>query len=248
MSAARAVRVVIVDDHALVREGTAELLGREPDLLVVGQAATAEQAEQVLSQVVADVALVDMQLPAGSNGAALTRRLASLAPATRVLVVSAFDDYGYVAAAMDAGAHGYVLKTATSQELVNAVRGVASGSFVFGETTWRRVSPEREHGAGGGDLSRRESDVLALLTEGASNRDIARELHLGVRTVEGYVSNILAKLGVASRTEAVAHALRRHLVPTSARDPLTPGPSDPSLTSGAAAARRADRTGGRGLP
>ena len=220
---------MIVDDHALVREGTAQLLGREPDLLVVGQATTADEAERVLSRVAADVALVDMQLPEGTNGAALTRRLATSAPATKVLGVSAFDDYGYVAAAMDAGAHGYVLKTASSQELINAVRGVASGSFVFGETTWRRVAREREHSTGGATgLSRREFDVLTLLADGSSNRDIARSLHLGVRTVEGYVSSILSKLGVASRTEAVAYALRHHLVPASTKDPSTlAGPRRP---------------------
>ncbi len=207
----RAVRIVIVEDHALVREGTAQLLDAAPDLHVVGECGSAEEGAELVERLTPDVALVDVNLP-GMSGLALARELARWQPGTRVLVVSAYDDQAYVAEALEAGVGGYLLKTASGRELVEAVRLVAAGVFVLDGAVSSRLGRRRPGATPGrGDLdglTPRESEVLALVTEGRSNKQIAAELSLGLRTVESHVSNVLAKLGAASRTEAVAHALR----------------------------------------
>ncbi len=209
------LRVVVVDDHVLVREGTAELLAREAGIEVVGQAGTAEEGLEVLGRTRPDVVLVDVSLP-GASGLELARVAAARYPEMRVLVVSAYDDYAYVTEALEMGVGGYLLKTASAKELVNAVRAVADGVLVLDGGVSRRLIRRSRGDAGArgasGTLTPRESDVLALLARGLSNKDVARELGLGLRTVEGHVSNVLAKLGVASRTEAVAHALGHHVV------------------------------------
>ena len=208
-------RVVIVDDHALVREGTVELLAREPGIAVVGQAGSGEEGLELIEALRPDVALVDVSLP-GMNGLELAREIKARELGVHVLVVSAYDDYAYVAGAMEVGVRGYLLKTATGRELVDAVRAVADGIFVLDHAVslrlarrWRDAPRSR---SGAGVLTPRESDVLALLARGRSNKQIAMELALGLRTVEGHVSGVLAKLGAASRTEAVAYALRDRLV------------------------------------
>ena len=209
------LRVVVVDDHVLVREGTAELLAREAGIEVVGQAGTAEEGLEGLGRTRPDVVLVDVSLP-GASGLELARVAAARYPEMRVLVVSAYDDYAYVTEALEMGVGGYLLKTASAKELVNAVRAVADGVLVLDGGVSRRLIRRSRGDAGAsgssGTLTPRESDVLALLARGLSNKDVARELGLGLRTVEGHVSNVLAKLGVASRTEAVAHALGHHVV------------------------------------
>jgi DNA-binding NarL/FixJ family response regulator len=212
---ARAVRVVIVDDHALVRDGTAQLLEADPDVEVVGEAGTAEQGLALLERLRPDVALVDVNLP-GMSGLALARRASTQCPTVRIIVVSAYDDYAYVAEALELGVSGYLLKTATGSELVDAVRAAADGVFVLDRALSGRLTRRWRTGSSGaegpGALTTREADVLYLLARGLSNKRIAAELRLGVRTVEGHVSNILAKLGVDSRTEAAFHALEHHLV------------------------------------
>jgi NarL family two-component system response regulator LiaR len=212
------VRIFIVDDHALVREGTVQLLKQSPDLEVVGQAGSGEEAVDMLQELRPDVALVDVNLP-GMSGLALARLSAVSLPQMRVLVVSAYDDYAYVAEALDIGVGGYLLKTASAKELVDAVRAVADGVFVLdraisGRLTRRNRSEESNSSL----LTRRETEVLGLLARGRSNKQIANELELGLRTVEGHVSNVLAKLGVQSRTEAVAFALGHRLVIPEDRD------------------------------
>ena len=206
------VRVVIVDDHALVREGTIQLLKQSAELEVVGQAASGEEALGVLAEVIPDVALVDVNLP-GMSGLELARSLSSSLPQVRVLILSAYDDYGYVTEALDIGVSGYMLKTASAKELVDAVRAVADGVFVLDRAVSgrlnRRVQNETHNE---GLLTPRELEVLERLARGRANKQIAVELGLGLRTVEGHVSNILAKLGVQSRTEAVAYALGSRLV------------------------------------
>jgi len=207
------VRVAIVEDHALVREGTAQLLEREGDIVVVGQFASAEDALERLGEIRPDVMLVDVELPA-MNGITLARASAERAPETRVVVLSAYDNYAYVVEALEAGVAGYLLKTASSRELAQAVRTVAGGALVLDEAVSRRLAGRWRGEAGGlpGELTSRENDVLRLLGEGLSNKQIAARLELGLRTVEGYVSNVLAKLGVASRTEAALYAVSRRVV------------------------------------
>lgn len=206
----RVFKLVIVDDHSLVREGTSELLNREPDFQVVGQAGTGEEGLELLERVRPDIALVDVSLP-GMSGLELTRELVERQIEVKVLILSAYDDYAYVAEALDVGVAGYMLKSATGRELVDAIRAVLNGVFVLDTKVSARLSRHWRHEAkdesNAATLTPRESDVLKLLAKGMSNKQVAAQLLLGLRTVEGHVSNILAKLGVSSRTEAVLQML-----------------------------------------
>lgn len=201
--------MLIVDDHALVREGTVQLLDQEPDLEVVANAGTAEDALDVISGLAPDVAVVDVNLP-GMSGLALARIVATRHPHVRILVLSAYDEYAYVTEALEIGVGGYLLKTASSKELVDAVRAVADGILVLDRALAELVS---RHGQGRSKadpgpepLTPREAEVLGLLARGRSNKQIAANLCLSLRTVEGYVSNVLTKLGVESRTAAALYA------------------------------------------
>jgi DNA-binding NarL/FixJ family response regulator len=204
------IRVVIVDDHALVREGTAQLLEAEADLEVVGQAGTAEQGLHQLERLRPDVALVDVNLP-GISGLELARRAAASYPTVRILIVSAYDDYAYVTEALEIGVGGYLLKTASGKEVVNAVRAVADGTFVIDRALSGRLRRRSPSGPTKSiALTERQIEILALLARAMSNKRIANELGLGLRTVESHVSMILAKLGVESRSEAMLYALSHH--------------------------------------
>lgn len=206
------IRLVIVDDHSLVREGTVELLKQSADFDVVGQAGSGEDGLAVLERLAPDVALIDVHLPQMS-GLELARAAASSCPSVKVLILSAYDDYAYVSEALDIGVGGYLLKTATTKELVDAVRAVADGILVLDRRVADRLTRRgRSASAPGSGLTPREADILPLLARGRSNKQIAAELRLGLRTVEGHVSSVLAKLGVASRAEAVAYALGHRLV------------------------------------
>ena len=208
------IRVLLVDDHALLRDGTAQLFERFEDIEVVGQASTGEQGLALMSQLKVDVALVDVSLP-GISGLEVAKLAAVKNPKVRILIVSAYDDYAYVAEALEVGVAGYLLKTASGRELVDAVRTVADGSFVLGGSISLRLAKRR-----GGDpvapssvLTPREADVLGQIARGSTNKSIANQLGLSLRTVEGYVSNVLTKLGVSSRTEAALYAIANHLLP-----------------------------------
>jgi NarL family two-component system response regulator LiaR len=206
------IRLVIVDDHGLVREGTAQLLKQSADFDVVGQAGSGEDGLAVLERLQPDVALIDVHLPQMS-GLELARAAASSCPSVKVLILSAYDDYAYVSEALEIGVGGYLLKTATTKELMDAVRAVADGILVLDRRVADRLTRRgRSASLPGAGLTPREADILPLLARGRSNKQIATELRLGLRTVEGHVSSVLAKLGVASRAEAVAYALSHRLV------------------------------------
>jgi len=206
------VRVVLIDDHALVREGTLQLLEQDPDVEVVGQAGSGEEGLRLVEKTRPDVALVDINLP-GMSGLDFARAIVDRYTEVRVLIVSAYDDYAYVTEALEVGVGGYLLKTASGRELLDAVRAVAGGVFVLDRAVSSRLSRRPPSGPPGvATLTPREVDVLGLLARGLANKHIAIELGLGLRTVEGHVSNIFAKLGVASRTEAVLYALSHRLV------------------------------------
>lgn len=205
------IRIVVVEDHTVVREGTAELLQRDPDLSVVGQAASGEDAVALLCDLRPDVALVDVELP-GMNGIALARVVAERAPEVRVLILSAYDDYAYVMGALDAGVAGYLLKTTSAREVCNAVRTAAGGALVLDEAISQRLTRRWRAGTGApATLTGRETDVLRLIGRGMSNKQIASQLGLGLRTVESHVSSVLGKLGLNSRTEAALYAVSRHV-------------------------------------
>ncbi|HET9060356.1 MAG TPA: response regulator transcription factor [Acidimicrobiales bacterium] len=209
----RTTTVLVVDDHALVAEGTCQVLETWADIEVVGRAGTASEALDMIDRLHPDVAVVDINLP-GESGLHLARKLAQRGSPMAVLIVTAYDDYAYVAEALDIGVGGYLLKTATSRELVEAVRAVAAGILVLDRAVSRgagRAAGLQEEPDDAHALTARETAVLRLLARGLPNKSIAAELGLSVRTVEGHVSAVLSKLGVASRTEATLFALENHL-------------------------------------
>ncbi|MHB8344348.1 MAG: response regulator [Ferrimicrobium sp.] len=209
------IRVLIVEDHALVREGTVQLLNHHSDIRVVGEAGTAEKALVLLDRVRPDVMLVDVNLP-GMSGLALARESIARFPEVAVLILSAYDDYAYVMEALEIGVTGYLLKTASARELTDAVRAAADGVLVLAKELSNRIARRWQTGSVGTSgakvLTPRQVDVLNLLSRGMSNKGIASELGLGLRTVESHVSTLLTKLGVTSRTEAAFYALNHQLL------------------------------------
>lgn len=206
------IRVLIADDHALVREGTREILEREDDVEVVGEAADGEQAVELAGRLLPDVAVVDIGMP-GVNGIEATRRIKAEHPEIGVLVLTVHDDDPYVYAMLEAGAAGYLLKDVHGSELVGAVRSVRAGEAVLHPAITRKVLGRfRGSGTPGKayePLTDREIEVLRCAARGMSNREIAGELDLSARTVQVHLGRIFKKLRVASRTEAVIHGLRR---------------------------------------
>jgi two-component system, NarL family, response regulator LiaR len=202
------IRVVLADDHALVREGTAELLERAGGIRVVGQAADGLEAVRLVEALRPDVLLLDLALP-GLDGIEVARRAAKASRATAVVALTAHDELAYVLAMLEAGAAGYLSKASRGQEVVQAVRAAASGGTVFSPTIASSVT-QRALGRGGvlASLTPRELDVLRGAARGLGNKQIAAELGLSARTVQTHLPSVFAKLGVSSRTEAILLALR----------------------------------------
>lgn len=217
MDTGKPIRIVIADDHALVREGTRQILEDHPGLVVTGEAQDGEEAVAMVARLQPDVVLMDISMPK-LNGIDATRIIKKESPATSVLILTAYDDDQYIFALLDAGAAGYLLKNVRGDELAQAVRAVAEGESVLhpaiaAKVFKRYTRPDRVPVQEEVDrLSDRESEVLAMAARGLSNKMIARELSLSDRTVQVHLSNIFGKLGVASRTEAVITALRRGLL------------------------------------
>jgi DNA-binding NarL/FixJ family response regulator len=207
------IRVVIVDDHELLRDGTRQILQQDMTIEVVGEASRGDDAVELVGRLKPDVVLLDLRLP-GLPGIEAARRIAQLSPATRVLVVTAYDEEDYVLEALQAGAAGYLLKTAPSHELLDAVRAVAAGATVLEPSVSAALARRwtRADGPGGTQLSVRELEVLRMTAHGMANKEIAGKLSLSLRTVEGHLNRTFDKLGVASRTEAVFHAVNHHLI------------------------------------
>ena len=206
------IRVLVVDDHALHRDGIRQILGQQPDIQVAGEAESAELALVLVNQLHPSVVLMDIRLP-GMNGIDATRRIRRDHPGTRVLVVSAYDDEEYIRGALEAGASGHLSKAAPGRQLIEAVRAVAAGGTVIEPAVLNHLLA----GTSGAplpaaQLTERELAVLELLAHGLHNKQVATRLGISRRTVERHCDNIYDKLGVGSRTEAVVQAISAKLV------------------------------------
>ena len=193
------IRVLVVDDHPLFRTGLTGLLETVPDIEVVGQAGDGDAAVSRAVELEPDVVLMDLNLPT-TPGLEATRRIVAAVPGCAVLVLTMVADDASVVAALRVGARGYVLKEAGQDEVLAAIRTVAAGGAVFGPGVAARLL---DRPAPGAELTRRESEVLALLARGSTNSEIARELGVSLKTVQNHVSSVLAKLQVRDRTQAV---------------------------------------------
>ncbi len=214
------IKVLLVDDQALFREGLHTLLAVHASLEVVGEAANGEEALQLAAAKQPDVILMDVQMPV-LDGVAATRRLRSEQPACRVIMLTTFDDDEYVFEGLRAGAVGYLLKDAPSARLVEAIQAAARGeSFLQTSVTakvlaeFTRLAQRAPAGSAGlaGPLTEREIEILRLVAEGASNKDIAGRLFLAEGTVKNHITNILGKLGVSGRLHAVNRARELRLL------------------------------------
>jgi len=209
------IRVLLAEDHVVGREGTRELVQRERDMEVVGEAGDGEEAIELTSKLRPNVVIMDIAMPK-VNGIQATKRIKELCPTTAVLILTAYDNEQYIFALLEAGAAGYLLKTVRRSELISAIRAVHNGESVLHPQIASKVVErfrERKVPAAAEPLrdalSEREMEVLHLAGKGISNKDIARELSLSVRTVQAHLGSIFNKMGVGSRTEAVLHALRK---------------------------------------
>ncbi len=207
------IRVLLAEDHAIVREGTRELIQHESDIEVVGEASDGEEAIELADKLHPDVVIMDIAMPR-LNGIEATKRIKMLHPTMAVLVLTAYDNDQYIFALLEAGAAGYLLKNVRGCELIDAVRAVHAGESVLYPAVARRVinritSTTPIESQTSGSLSEREMEVLKLAAKGISNKDIAQQLFISPRTVQVHLGSIFNKLGVASRIEAVLYALRR---------------------------------------
>lgn len=208
------IRVVIADDHALVREGTRRVLEESAGIKVVGEAADGEEAAQMVADRHPDVVLMDIAMPR-LNGIEATRRIKAMSPSTAVLVLTAYDDDIYIVTLLEAGAAGYLLKDVHADELVRAVRAVHAGEPVLSPVVMRKMLSHfavSQHApvrlADPDSLTAQERSILLLAARGLSNKAIAKEMSLSPRTVQAHLAHIFTKLRVASRTEAVVMSIK----------------------------------------
>lgn len=206
------IRVLLVDDHAVVRSGLGAVLMASDELELVGEAGNGEEAVRACQRLRPDVVLMDIMMPV-MDGVAATREIHTRCPETKIIALTSFKEREYVEGALKAGALSYLLKNVSAEELVTAIRDAVSGQ--------PRLSPEaaqvliqefKQPKAGDFDLTEREKEILKLMAEGLSNNDIAGRLVVSQSTVKFHVSNVLSKLGVTTRTEAVSMALKQRLV------------------------------------
>jgi DNA-binding NarL/FixJ family response regulator len=204
------IRVLIVDDHPIVRDGIAAVLGTQPDLQIAGLAGTGQEGLRQVATVIPDVVLMDLQLPE-MDGVRATAAIKAAHPQVHVLVLTTYDTDSDIIAAIDAGADGYLLKQAGRDELCAAIRTVANGGSALSPDVAAKVL-NRMRGASDSGLSPREIEVLTAAARGRGNKQIARDLHLSEATVKTHLLHIFTKLGVADRTAAVTTALARGII------------------------------------
>lgn len=210
------IRILVADDHPVVRDGLVAMLGTQPDFLVVGEAASGGETVREAARLQPDVVLLDLGMPE-LDGVEALRQMRSARPETQVIVFTAFDTDERILSAVQAGAQGYLLKGAPRAEIFNAIRVVSAGGSllqpVVASKLLRHVSGAARDGhAGVETLTEREREVLGMLARGSTNKEIADSLTISERTVKFHVSSILGKLGATNRTEAVTIAAQRGLI------------------------------------
>jgi DNA-binding NarL/FixJ family response regulator len=212
------IRVLVADDHTILREGVCSLLDLQDDIEVVGEASDGAEALELLGEATVDVVIMDMVMPR-MNGLEATREIKRRWPAVKILILSMYDDDAYVQQVIEAGASGYVLKRVATEDLVQAIREVHSGaSFLYPPIAakliddYRRLARGDARSVTGGVLTPREQEVLRLIAEGNTNQDIADILGLSRKTVESHRGNIMRKLQLHDVTELVKYAIREGIV------------------------------------
>lgn len=214
------IRVVLADDHAVVRAGIRQFLERAKDIEVVAEADDGEQAQALIQTLHPDVAVLDIQMPK-ATGIEVTRWIRANARETGVLILTAYNDDPYVIAVLQAGANGYVLKTASPLEIIQAVRDVHDGKSAINQAIAQKIIAfvaHQKQDALVETLSDREMEVLLALAKGLTNKAIAVQLGISARTVQGHIAHIFGKLGVTNRTEAVMRAVSLGWVPQAVMD------------------------------
>jgi two-component system, NarL family, response regulator LiaR len=206
------IRIMLADDHTVVRSGLSAVLSMQEDFKVVGEASDGEEAVRLCERLQPDVILMDLLMPK-LDGVAATRAIKGRWPHIQVIALTSFKEKEYVEGALKAGASGYLLKNVSADELVSAVRRAVAGQpSLSPEAAQVLIEKVSEPAQNGLDMTAREREILALMVEGLSNGKIAERLTINQSTVKFHVSNILSKLGVASRTEAVAMAVKQRLL------------------------------------
>ena len=212
ISTSQPIRVMLVDDHTMVRRGLATILKVFDDLLLVGEAENGAEAIKLCGEAQPDVILMDMVMP-DMDGATTTRVIRQQFPQVQIIALTSFKEGNLVKNALEAGAIAYLLKDVSADDLARAIRAAHAGRATLSpEAAQAFVETSNQPPAPGLDLTEREREVLALMVEGLNNTQIAGRLTVSPSTIKSHVSNILSKLGVASRTEAVTLALRNHIV------------------------------------
>jgi NarL family two-component system response regulator YdfI len=205
------IRVLIADDHLVVREGLRAILGTTADLTLVGEATDGAEAVELTEERSPDVVLMDLRMP-NVDGIEAIRRIRAHHPAVEIVILTTYDDDAYIVEGMRAGARGYLLKDVDREVLFQTIRAAARGESLLPPAVTDRLVAHLSHPGAGEALSDREQEVLTLVAQGATNRRIAAELSITERTVKAHMTNIFNKLGVSSRAQAVAVALRRGLL------------------------------------
>jgi len=213
------IRVLIADDHLVVREGLRAILEAAPDLTLVGEAADGLEAVRLAGQLSPDVVLMDLRMP-GVDGIEAIRQIKARYPAVEIVILTTYDDDEYIVRGLRAGARGYLLKDTSRKVLFETIRAAARGESLLPAAVVEKVVAHlaEPQPVEAGMLSGREQEVLALLAQGLANKEIAARLHIAERTVKAHVTSVFNKLGVNSRAEAVAVALRGGLLPAEPRE------------------------------
>jgi DNA-binding NarL/FixJ family response regulator len=207
-------RILIADDHAMLREGMRNLLEKEKDFEIVGEAVDGEDAVRQAKELKPDIVIMDIVMPR-LNGVEATRQIKQLSPSTNLLILTAYSDIRYIIGLLEAGACGYLLKNAPGKEVVRAIRAVRSGESVLDPEVTRKLvqrlaslSRGSEEGETPGQLTAREMEILRWAARGLSNKELSEKLFISLRTVKAHMTNIFNKLGCSSRTDAIVKGLK----------------------------------------